>query len=105
MRSFFASTLVGVLSLFSLADASHAPKKPGLTYLYTVNITGGTPYDVGPGPYGDRVVVPIVSGTFSGPKMSGELTFPLIIPLFSLLPSLYLPLNIYIHMCVCVCVP
>jgi len=47
------------------------PKAPGLQYLYTVNITGGEPAIVGPGPRGFRIVVPITKGSFAGPKLKG----------------------------------
>lgn len=47
------------------------PKPPGATFLYTLNITGGETYPVGAGPYGFRLVVPILSGSFSGPRLRG----------------------------------
>lgn len=48
------------------------PKAPGLTYLYTVNITGGEFYNTGPGPRGTRLIVPIIKGNFAGPKLKGR---------------------------------
>ncbi|KAK3360468.1 hypothetical protein B0T25DRAFT_496373 [Lasiosphaeria hispida] len=68
-------TLLTLLSLLTLTNAAvfspKGPKPPGLTYLYTVNITGGEAAPVGLGPRGYRVVVPIVGGSFSGPKLKG----------------------------------
>ncbi|KAK4212245.1 hypothetical protein QBC37DRAFT_425304 [Rhypophila decipiens] len=67
-------TLLSLLTLTGLVAAGpppKPPKPPGTTYLYTVNITGGATYPVGPGPYGNRLVVPILNGTFSGPRLKG----------------------------------
>ncbi|KAM7201178.1 Protein of unknown function (DUF3237) domain containing protein [Naviculisporaceae sp. PSN 640] len=65
-----------VLSLLSLTQAAgppppKTPKPPSSTYLYTLNITGGATYPVGAGPYGFRLVVPILGGSFSGPRLRG----------------------------------
>jgi hypothetical protein len=73
-----ASCYVLMLAAVGLAtDAGNKkpPKAPGLTYLYTVNITGGDFYPVGTGPHGTRLVVPIVKGNFAGPKLKGRLQF------------------------------
>ncbi|KAI1334454.1 hypothetical protein F5Y15DRAFT_289832 [Xylariaceae sp. FL0016] len=61
--------LAFILAYIQLALADPTP--PGLTYLYTVNATLGTSIDVGTGPEGQRTVIPITGGTFSGPKLSG----------------------------------
>ncbi|KAL8341192.1 hypothetical protein RB601_005750 [Gaeumannomyces tritici] len=50
-----------------------APASPELTFLYTINITGGAAIPVGAGPRGSRVVLPIMGGTFAGPHMRGRL--------------------------------
>jgi len=76
MKLTIFSAVIPLLTLSGLAAASGAPgpKTPGLTYLYTVNITGGEPATVGPGPRGTRIVVAILNGTFSGPKFGkGEI--------------------------------
>ncbi|KAK0716094.1 hypothetical protein B0H67DRAFT_256927 [Lasiosphaeris hirsuta] len=65
------TTLLSLLSLTAATTTSKHPKAPGLTYLYTVNITGGEAAPVGLGPRGYRLVVPIVGGNFSGPKLKG----------------------------------
>jgi hypothetical protein len=67
------ASLLATASLCAAAAAAPAPgpkqpKAPGLTYLYTVNITGGEAAFVGQGPRGFRIVVPIIKGSFSGPK-------------------------------------
>ena len=82
MPSFWLSSmhvhvvLTLLLATLSLASPLSEPKAPGLSYLYTVNITGGPVTVIGPGPRGTRLVVPIIGGTFSGPKLNGTL-FPL----------------------------
>ncbi len=55
------------------------PAAPSLTFLYSLNCTLAPPVLVGAGPHGSRVVIPIIGGTFSGPKLSG--TNPLADPL------------------------
>lgn len=82
MKSTLLSSLYCLLMLVSVGIAGghrdkRPPKAPGLTYLYTVNITGGELYPVGNGPRGIRLVVPILSGNFEGPKLKGELIHPL----------------------------
>ncbi|KAK0728847.1 hypothetical protein B0T26DRAFT_739059 [Lasiosphaeria miniovina] len=75
MKTELSAIFWAVLVLAGLASATaispKPPKAPGLTYLYTVNITGGDLYEVGAGPRGTRIVVPILSGSFSGPKFKG----------------------------------
>ncbi|KAK4446115.1 hypothetical protein QBC34DRAFT_271774, partial [Podospora aff. communis PSN243] len=48
------------------------PKVPGLTFLYSLNCTLGESLAVGNVPDGNRVVIPITGGTFSGPRISGK---------------------------------
>lgn len=70
MKSFLTSLLCLTASAVS-ACAQNTPAAPSLTYLYSLNCTLGAPIQVGGGPHGSRVVIPIVGGTFSGPKLSG----------------------------------
>jgi hypothetical protein len=44
----------------------------GLTHLYSLNCTLGTPIVVGAIPVGTRVAIPITGGSFSGPRLSGQ---------------------------------
>jgi hypothetical protein len=77
MRSLFVSTLAGhgllwmLLGAASRTSGAQLPLAPRLEYLYTLNITGGAAISLGPGPLGTRLVVPIVNGTFGGPKLKG----------------------------------
>jgi Protein of unknown function (DUF3237) len=61
-------------TIASVPIAAAPPAPPALNFLYTsfVNIT--TPIDVGLGPKGDRLAIPIVGGNFTGPKLSGTHT-------------------------------
>ncbi|KAL2115186.1 hypothetical protein VTJ04DRAFT_10849 [Mycothermus thermophilus] len=68
---FFALVHAALLALTALAQST--PKAPGLTYLYSLNCTLGVPYSVGNGPHGNRVVIPITGGTFSGPRLKGRI--------------------------------
>lgn len=45
---------------------------PTLQLLYTSRIDIAAPLDVGKAPYGQRRVISIVGGAFSGPRMSGR---------------------------------
>lgn len=47
---------------------------PSLEFLYTANCTLGERWQIGDYGQGSRVVIPIVGGTFSGPRMSGTIT-------------------------------
>ena len=76
MKTYFATALSCALLLAGSAIGAAPPKypkAPGLTYLYQVNITGGDAAVVGKGPRGVRIVVPILFGSFEGPRLKGEL--------------------------------
>lgn len=45
---------------------------PALEYEFTVNATLGPHQVVGAGPFGVRIVVPVVGGTVEGPRINGE---------------------------------
>ncbi|KAK3348166.1 hypothetical protein B0H65DRAFT_462569 [Neurospora tetraspora] len=55
------------------AVAAVPPAPPGLSFLYSLNCTLGTQIPVGTGPRGTRIVIPIVGGTFQGPKLKGKI--------------------------------
>ncbi|KAK3402656.1 hypothetical protein B0T20DRAFT_342991 [Sordaria brevicollis] len=81
MKSFLLTLLSASLLLLpqtvsgagpeALAPKDKYPKPPKLEFLYTVNVTGGETYNIGNGPNGLRLVVPILSGSFAGPKLKG----------------------------------
>lgn len=57
---------------YATADAAKKPKAPDFDFLYTSFVTLGSTLDYGSGPYGDRVIIPITGGNFSGPGLKGE---------------------------------
>ena len=55
------------------SQAATAPTPPNLTLLYTMNAVIGDRFSLGRVPSGEeRVVVPIIGGTFEGRMMKGE---------------------------------
>ncbi|KAI1880757.1 hypothetical protein JX265_000997 [Neoarthrinium moseri] len=65
------STLASVL--LPLIARAATPNPPGLTYLFTANASLAQSIDMGVGPYGERVAIPIIGGTFSGPRVNGTI--------------------------------
>ncbi|KAK0742574.1 hypothetical protein B0T21DRAFT_133296 [Apiosordaria backusii] len=57
----------------SAATGLKPPKAPFLTHLCSVNCTLGDAVLVGSGPRGIRVVIPILNGTFTGPRLRGTI--------------------------------
>ncbi|KAH7396266.1 hypothetical protein BKA66DRAFT_438217 [Pyrenochaeta sp. MPI-SDFR-AT-0127] len=53
--------------------AQNAPVPPTMTLLYSMEALLGDRFSLGPVPNGqERIVIPIVGGTFKGPRMSGK---------------------------------
>ncbi|KAF2621105.1 hypothetical protein BU25DRAFT_380168 [Macroventuria anomochaeta] len=53
--------------------ASTAPQPPKMTLLYHMEVQLGERFSLGPVPNGqERIVIPIVGGTFKGLKLSGK---------------------------------
>jgi hypothetical protein len=67
---YFLSALVALVP--TVTAQTVFPKAPGLTFLYSLNCTLGESLAVGNVPDGNRVVIPITGGTFSGPRISGN---------------------------------
>lgn len=53
--------------------AFHGSSLPRLAAVYRLETTLGEPCDLGETPYGHRRIVPLTSGTFTGPRISGKL--------------------------------
>lgn len=49
------------------------PEGPGLEYVCELRVKCGPAYTVGQTSHGERVVIPILGGTFEGPQMKGEI--------------------------------
>jgi hypothetical protein len=55
------------------ATNSTNPPAPALTFLYTSFVDIADPIDMGVGPLGDRLAIPITGGNFTGPLLSGTI--------------------------------
>ncbi|KAK3385859.1 hypothetical protein B0H63DRAFT_560362 [Podospora didyma] len=61
------------LALLAFAATGLAdPTPPALTYLYSVNLTFAAPVEIGSVPTGNRAILTIAGGAFSGPKLNGK---------------------------------
>ncbi|KAH6647470.1 hypothetical protein BKA67DRAFT_387749 [Truncatella angustata] len=58
---------------FPLPSGAATPVPPGLTHLFTANVSIEPAIDIGVGPYGQREAIPIIGGTFSGPRINGTI--------------------------------
>ncbi|CAK7205327.1 hypothetical protein SEUCBS139899_008097 [Sporothrix eucalyptigena] len=67
-----ATLLTAAIAVVGASAAT--PKPPTLTFLYSINITMAATQDIGVTPIGDRGILPINGGSFSGPKLSGNVT-------------------------------
>jgi hypothetical protein len=58
----------------AFAMAGHAPASPQMTLIYSMEAKLGNRFSLGSVPGGqERIVIPIVGGTFKGPRLSGKL--------------------------------
>lgn len=66
--------LLAVVAGFAASiRAQDAPVPPQLTLLYSMDAHLGERFSLGPIPTGEeRIVIPIVGGSFGGPRMNGE---------------------------------
>lgn len=53
--------------------AQNAPEAPSLEFVCELKVKLKPPYIVGDTPHGLRRIIPIVGGTFEGPKIKGEI--------------------------------
>lgn len=68
------ATLLTAAVAVTGVSAAAAPKPPTLSFLYSVNITMGATLDIGTTTIGSRGILPIIGGTFWGPKLSGNIS-------------------------------
>ena len=47
--------------------------EPSLRFLYTSSVEVGNPMIVGSTPFGERRIIPILGGSFAGPRLSGKI--------------------------------
>ena len=57
----------------ALKEVRKVSVEPSLRFLYTSSVEVGTPIMVGSTPYGERRIIPILGGTFAGPRLSGKI--------------------------------
>jgi hypothetical protein len=71
MRFINSLTVLAAFTAFTMAE--EAPVAPKMTLLYSMDALLGDRFALGPIPTGqDRVVIPIVGGSFKGPRMNGS---------------------------------
>lgn len=69
----FLTTLALVAASAASAMAQTAPSPPQLTLIYSMEALLGDRFSLGAVPNGqERIVIPIVGGTFEGPRLSGK---------------------------------
>ena len=68
------TALTTLLTALPALTTAQANGQPGWDFLYTVNATLGSRWQIGNMSRGSRVVIPITGGTFSGPRLSGTVT-------------------------------
>jgi len=57
----------------SLENISRVSVNPALRFLYTSRVQIESPLEVGPSPYGERRIINIVGGSFTGPRLCGTI--------------------------------
>ncbi|KAK1910621.1 hypothetical protein P3342_008500 [Pyrenophora teres f. teres] len=71
MRIFNPLAALTAISTFTMAQ--HAPAPPTMTLIYSMEAKLGERFSLGSVPSGEeRIVIPIVGGTFKGPRLSGK---------------------------------
>jgi hypothetical protein len=65
--------LTVLAAIATATKAQNAPVAPSMTLLYSMACDLGERFSIGPVPNGqERIVIPIVGGTFKGPRISGS---------------------------------
>lgn len=73
MRFFTATTSFTASVAYVMAQNSSDPHPPTMALLYHMEVQLGDRFSMGPVPNGqERIVIPIVGGTFKGPKLQGK---------------------------------
>ncbi len=57
----------------TITEVRKVPVEPSLRFLYTSSVEVGNPMIVGSTPFGERRIIPILGGSFAGPKLSGKI--------------------------------
>lgn len=64
--------VLAVFMVFNTAKAQDEPPAPSLEFVLQLKVKISAPYSVGKIPTGNRLVIPITGGEFSGPDIKGE---------------------------------
>jgi hypothetical protein len=73
MHLFKALHFATTFSAFTMAQNDSTPVPPTMTLLYSMEALLGDRVSLGPVPNGqERIVIPIIGGSFKGPQMCGE---------------------------------
>ncbi|KAJ4403652.1 hypothetical protein N0V91_006352 [Didymella pomorum] len=73
MRFFTPLTALAALTTYVMAQNSSDLQPPTMNLLYHMEVQLGERFSMGPVPNGqERIVIPIVGGTFKGPKLQGK---------------------------------
>jgi hypothetical protein len=72
MRRLLTTLVTGILCSITM-HAQDAPSPPRLTFAFEIRAQVGAPLDVGQLPQGQRRIVQILGGTFSGPDLRGKI--------------------------------
>lgn len=68
------NTLITILVFIStIGFSQNTPKTPELEYVCELKVKLSPPYIVGETPHGMRRIIPIIGGSFEGPKIKGEI--------------------------------
>jgi hypothetical protein len=71
LKSLLLSIIFGACTI---AQNTSTPVPPTMTLLYSMEALLGDRFSLGPVPNGqERIVIPIIGGSFKGPRMSGKL--------------------------------
>ncbi|GKT45166.1 UPF0357 protein [Colletotrichum spaethianum] len=68
--SWVLATALGAFA--AVAQDTPEPQAPKLTYLYTLTALLNSSIEIGTGMYSDRKAIPIIGGSFDGPRLSGK---------------------------------
>ena len=75
LHLFLLSLTVAKPSSLRELKARDTPPTPSLTFLYTAYVYCNPAINIGAGPTGTRLTIPIVGGNFTGPLLSGLYSF------------------------------
>lgn len=86
MRLFTSLAFISALTTATMASNRPEAQPPTMKLLYRMEAKLGERFSLGPVPNGqERIVIPIVGGTFEGPRLSGTippLVLDFVLPIF-----------------------